>query len=336
MIVSPKKNSDDLGLDTTLRPKTLDNFIGQNKIKEALEIQMLAAKKRKEAMEHILLYGPPGLGKTTLAHIISSEMKSNIKVTSGPAIERVGDLGAILTNLEENDILFIDEIHRLNKLIEEILYPAMEDYKLDIIIGKGPSAKTIRLDLPHFTLIGATTRIGLLAAPFRNRFGSILRLDFYNQQDLHKIIRRSSKILAIPIEDPAITKISASARSTPRIANRLLKRLRDFAEIKADGIITLPVAEEALASMEIDALGLEPTDRRLLEIIIRKFEGGPVGIKTLAAASSEEEDTIEDIYEPYLLQLGLLARTPRGRMATAATYDHLKIKRPEISQNSLL
>jgi holliday junction DNA helicase RuvB len=317
---------EDQKLDFTLRPESLNDFVGQEKIKRNIEIFINAAKKRGEPIEHTLLHGPAGLGKTTLAHIIAREMKSNIKITSGPAIERVGDLGAILSSLEDGDVLFIDEIHRLNKLIEEVLYPAMEDYVLDIIIGKGPSAKTLRLNLPRFTLIGATTRIGLLTSPMLNRFGSTYHLSFYNHGDIESIIKRSAHILKIEIEPDAVKVISSSSRFTPRVANRVLKRVRDYAQVKSDGVITGDVALEALKMLEIDALGLEPTDRMILEIIIEKFSGGPVGIQTIAAATHEDEDTISDIYEPFLLQLGLLDRTSRGRVATKAAYEHLGLK----------
>lgn len=325
-ILQTKEEPDDLKLDFTLRPESLNDFIGQEKVKKNIEIFLSAAKKRGEPIEHTLLHGPAGLGKTTLAHIIAREMKSNIKITSGPAIERVGDLGAILSSLEDGDVLFIDEIHRLNKLIEEVLYPAMEDFVLDIIIGKGPSAKTLRLNLPRFTLIGATTRIGLLTSPLLNRFGSTYHLSFYGNTDIESIIKRSSKILGIETEPEAVKIISASSRFTPRIANRVLKRVRDYAQVKSNGIITGNVADEALKMLEIDSLGLEPTDRMILEIIINKFSGGPVGVQTIAAATHEDEGTISDIYEPFLLQLGLLDRTGRGRVATKAAYKHLGIK----------
>ncbi|MBU4368117.1 Holliday junction branch migration DNA helicase RuvB [Patescibacteria group bacterium] len=327
-IVQTKEQSEDKQLDLTLRPKNLRDFIGQEKIKRNFEVFIGAAKKRGEPLEHILLHGPSGLGKTTLAHIVACELKANIKVTSGPAIERVGDLGAILTSLEDGGILFIDEIHRLNKLIEEVLYPAMEDYVLDIIIGKGPSAKTLRLNLPRFTLIGATTRIGLLSSPLLSRFGVSQHLGFYTLSDIKSILKRSARILKMEIDEAAMEAISSRSRFTPRVANRLLKRVRDYAEMKSDGKINKKNSEEALKMLEIDALGLETTDRMILEIIINKFSGGPVGLQTLSAASQEDRETISDVYEPFLLQLGLLDRTGRGRVATKAAYEHLGIKWP--------
>lgn len=319
---------EDVNLDTTLRPQTFEEYIGQEQIKRNLSILLQAAKKRKESIEHILLYGPAGLGKTTLANIIAKEMGVNIKTTSGPAIERVGDFGSILTNLQDGDILFIDEIHRLNKTIEEILYPAMEDFKLDIIIGKGPSARTIQLDLPKFTLIGATTKLGSLSNPLRNRFGATYRLDFYNDPEIEKILERSSRILKVEADQTGLQKISSCARKTPRVANRLLKRVRDFAQIKNKKCVDSAVAEEALGMLDVDAMGLEPADRHILKTIIEKFKGGPVGLSTIAAATSEEIKTIEDVYEPYLIQIGFLARTPKGRMATESAYQHLKINYP--------
>ncbi len=333
MFTNPQQNEEDLGLDTTLRPQSFNDFQGQEKIKENLSILIAAAKKRGEPIEHVLLCGPSGLGKTTLAHIIAKEMKVGLKVTSGPAIERVGDLGSILTNLAEGEVLFIDEAHRLNKIIEEVLYPAMEDFKLDIVIGKGPSARTLQLDLPRFTLISATTRPGLLSSPLRSRFGVVFRLNFYNLQDIERIIWRSAKILNIAIDETAIKLIARSARFTPRVANRLLKRVRDFAQVKGDGEITPRIAQEALQMLEVDALGLEPIDRQILKIIIEKFDGGPVGLQALAAATAEELDTIADIYEPYLMQLGFIARTPRGRVATRPAYEHLGFKYLESAQN---
>ncbi len=322
-VVNPQKGEEEESFDVTLRPQTLAEYIGQEKVKDNLQIFMQAAKKRGEPIEHVLLYGPPGLGKTTLAHIIAKEMNVNLRVTSGPAIERSGDLAAILTNLEEGDILFIDEIHRLNKVVEEILYPAMEDYALDIIIGKGPSARTLRLDLPKFTIIGATTKVGSLSSPLRGRFGNIYHLDFYHHDDVHKIIKRSAKILNTKAEESACLEIAKRARRTPRVANRLLKRVRDYAEVKKDGNINQEGVQEALAMLEVDHLGLDAVDRQLLEIIIDKFNGGPVGLGTLAASISEEVVTIEDVYEPFLMQLGFLSRTPRGRIATDAAYEHL-------------
>lgn len=335
-ITNPKIKKEDENFEMSLRPKRLFDFIGQEKIKKNLEILIKAAQKRDEVIDHILFHGSSGLGKTTLSHLIANEMGKNIRITSGPAIEKAGDLGAILTNMEDGDILFIDEIHRLNKLIEEILYPAMEDYALDIIIGKGPSARTIRLDLPKFTLIGATTRIDLISSPLLNRFGISQRLDFYNNQEIEQIVKRSSKILDVETDSDGAKKIAQSSRQTPRIANRLLKRVRDFAQVKRDGIINKDVVKETFEYLEIDCHGLEHTDRKLLEIIIKKFSGGPVGVSTLAASLNEQEDTIEYVYEPYLLQLGFLERTPRGRKATRLAYEHLGIDFPEDNRNMLL
>jgi holliday junction DNA helicase RuvB len=325
-VINEQKQSEDNYLDSTLRPKSFQEYMGQEKIKDNLQILIQAAKKRKESIDHILLYGSAGLGKTTLAHIIAREMNNNIKITSGPAIEKVGDLASILTNLQNGDILFIDEFHRLNRTIEETLYPAMEDFVLDIVIGKGPSARTIQLELPNFTLIGATTRIGMLSSPLRSRFGATYRLDFYNQKDIEKIIDRSARILKTDIEPTAVQTIARCSRYTPRVANRLLKRSRDYAQVKADGLINWKLSQEALKMLEIDKLGLELADRHILETIIHKFNGGPVGIQALAAATNEETDTIEEIYEPYLLRLGFLTRTPKGRLVTEAAYRHLGLE----------
>lgn len=320
---------EDEDIETSLRPRRLEEYVGQEKVKEKLRIFIEAAKSRREALDHVLLYGPPGLGKTTLAAIIANEMGVSIRITSGPAIEKAGDLAAILTNLSEHDILFIDEIHRLSRSVEEVLYPAMEDYALDIIIGKGPSARSLRIDLPKFTLIGATTRAGLLTAPLRDRFGVIDRLQMYTPQELVKIVTRSAGILGIDIEPDGALEIASRSRGTPRIANRFLKRVRDYAQVRANGVITKDVADQALSMMEVDRLGLDMVDRRMLLAIIRNFGGGPVGLDTLAASIGEESNTIEDVYEPYLLQLGFLSRTPRGRVLTPLAYEHFGMPYPK-------
>lgn len=325
-IVTTSEMNGDSEIEYSLRPKRLAEYIGQKKAKENLKIYIEAAKKRGDSLDHVLLYGPPGLGKTTLAGIIANEMGVNLRITSGPVIEKQGDLAALLTNLGEGDILFVDEIHRLSRSVEEILYPAMEDYALDIIIGKGPSARSIRLDLPHFTLIGATTKAGALTAPLRDRFGVLLRLEMYNRDELKEIVTRSADILGIGIDGGGAGEIASRSRGTPRIANRLLKRVRDFAEIKADGNITETVADEALGRMEVDSLGLDAIDKRMLMTVIRLYDGGPVGLETLAATIGEESDTIEDVYEPYLMQIGFLSRTPRGRIVTPLAYKHFGIE----------
>lgn len=315
-IIGTDNTRDDLVFEATLRPKTLDEFIGQNRLKENLGIFIQAAKKRGEPIEHVLLYGPPGLGKTTLAHIIAKEMNVSIRVTSGPAIERGGDLAAILTSLNDHDILFIDEIHRLNNTIEEVLYPAMEDRALDLIVGKGPGARTLRLELPKFTIIGATTKISRISSPLRDRFGNIFHLSFYENVDIQKIIERSARILRLAVDQPSRELISQRARKTPRVANRLLRRVRDFAEVKSNGLITEELSKRALEMLGVDNFGLDSVDRKILEIILEKFSGGPVGLNTIAAATGEEQSTIEDVYEPYLIQSGFLHRTSQGRMAT--------------------
>ncbi len=320
-------NDEEKRIESHLRPSSFDEYVGQGKIKENLRIYIQAAKKRKDVLDHVIFYGPPGLGKTTLANIIAREMGVNIKATSGPAVERPGDLAAILSNLSEGDVFFIDEIHRLHPTVEEVLYPAMEDFQIDLIIGQGPSARTLKFDLPRFTLVGATTRAGLLTSPLRDRFGVVSRLEFYRPEELKEIILRSSRILRIEIEPEAALEIAARTRGTPRIANRILRRVRDFAEVQSNGTITLAVAKDALSRMEIDAAGFDAIDRRLLLLIIEKFSGGPVGVETLASALGEEKETLEDVYEPYLIQGGYLDRTSRGRMAADMSYRHFGIKK---------
>jgi holliday junction DNA helicase RuvB len=322
-IISAKPRAEDIVLDKGLRPKRLEDFVGQDKVKDNLKIAMVAAQERKESLDHILLYGPPGLGKTTLAYIIAAEMRVNIKITSGPAIERPGDIAAIVTNLNKGDILFIDEVHRLGRVVEEVLYPVMEDFALDIIMGKGAGARSLRLNLPRFTLVGATTRFALLSPPLRDRFGAVYRLDFYDQSAIEVILARSARLLGIEAEKRGLEEIAKRARGTPRVANRLLKRVRDYAQVKGKGVITEKIALEALKRLEVDSIGLDEVDHKILHTIIDKFNGGPVGLDTIAAAISEEADTIMDVYEPYLLQLSFLERTPRGRVATRFAYEHL-------------
>lgn len=324
-IITTENLEEDVKIESHLRPQLLDDYIGQEKAKEILKVYITAAREREEALDHVLFYGPPGLGKTTLAGIIANEMHVNIKITSGPAIEKPGEMAAILNNLQEGDVLFVDEIHRLNRQVEEVLYPAMEDYAIDIMIGKGASARSIRLDLPKFTLVGATTRVGMLTAPLRDRFGVIHRLEFYTVEELKRIIARSAKVLDVGIDDAGATALARRSRGTPRLANRLLKRVRDFAQVKYDGYITEDVANYALDLLDVDKCGLDQTDRNLLMTIIERFDGGPVGLDTLAASLSEDSGTIEDVYEPYLLKNGFIQRTPRGRIVTDLAYAHLGI-----------
>jgi len=334
-LLDPEPKPDDR-LDTTLRPQLLSDLIGQEQVKENIAILIAAARQRKEPLDHVLFYGPPGLGKTTLAHVVANEMGVNIKVTSGPAIERAGDLAAILTNLRAGDVLFIDEVHRLGKAVEEVLYPAMEDYALDIVIGKGPSARSIRLKLPHFTVVGATTRLALMTAPLRARFGAVYRLDYYDLAAMQAIVRRAAGMLRVEMDKGGVDEIARRARGTPRVALRLLRRVRDYAQVRADGTVTRAVAHEALDLLAVDPLGLDDVDRRVLKIIITKYNGGPVGLNTIAAAISEEPDTIMDVVEPYLLQLGFLDRTPQGRVATKSAYEHLGVEYDETAQPRLL
>jgi len=330
-VISPEPRPDDR-IDQALRPRNLKEIIGQDQICENLSILITAARQRNEPLDHVLFYGPPGLGKTTLAHVLSNEMSVNIKITAGPAVERAGDLAAILTNLHAGDILFIDEIHRLGKAVEEVLYPAMEDYALDIVIGKGPSARSIRLKLPRFTVIGATTRLALISAPLRARFGAVYRLDYYGLPAMEKIVSRAANMLKVPCEDGGIEEVARRARGTPRIALRLLRRVRDYAQVRADGVINRDIADLALDLLNVDTMGLDEVDRRVLLTIIQKYNGGPVGLNTIAASISEESDTIMDVVEPYLLQLGYIDRTPQGRVATRAAYEHLGLEYPEESQ----
>ena len=332
-VVTGTQRDEDAVVEKSLRPRRLEEYIGQDRVKTNLNIFIQAALAREEPLDHILLYGPPGLGKTTLAAIIAAEMGVSLRVTSGPAIERQGDLVSILTNLKHGDVLFIDEIHRLNRVVEEVLYPAMEDFAVDIIIGKGPAARTMRINLPKFTLVGATTRLALLTGPLRDRFGAVLRLDFYDHAAMELIVKRSSSILAMPVDELGARMLAGRARGTPRIANRLLRRVRDVAQVAGEPVVTEAIADRALELLEIDTLGLDETDRRILVAIIDKFDGGPVGVETLAAATSEETDTIMDVYEPYLLQLGFLQRTPRGRVATRRAYEHLGIPFPADRSN---
>nr|PZN73816.1 MAG: Holliday junction branch migration DNA helicase RuvB [Bacillota bacterium] len=323
--VSGHRRPEEAHIEETLRPQRLADYPGQERVKEELSIYIAAAKQRGEPLDHVLLYGPPGLGKTTLAHIIAHEMGVNLRITSGPAISHQGDLAAILTQLSEGDVLFVDEIHRLNRLVEETLYPAMEDFALDIILGKGPAARTLRLDLPRFTLIGATTRYGALTSPLRDRFGVVLQLQFYTEEELTQILMRSARILKVPLDPEGAREIARRSRGTPRVANRLLRRLRDYAQVKADGVITREVADAGLRMMGVDPMGLDAVDHKVLLTIIRNYGGGPVGLDTIAAATSEEPETIEDVYEPYLMQIGFLQRTPRGRIVTRAAYEYLNI-----------
>jgi holliday junction DNA helicase RuvB len=332
-LLNPVSQSEEKSFEQTLRPQTLKQYIGQQKVKDNIDISISAALKRQEALDHVLLYGPPGLGKTTLASIIANEMNVSIRTTSGPVIEKRGDLAAILTNLKPNDVLFIDEIHRLHPSIEEILYPAMEDFYIDFIIGEGPGARSIKMPLPHFTLVGATTRAGLLTAPLRGRFGIIHRLEFYSDQDLRIIVRQSARTLGVEIDEDGALEIASRSRGTPRIANRLLRRVRDYAEVKSDGRIHRPIAMDALKMMDVDIYGFDEIDRKLMLTILEKYNGGPVGVGSLAAAISEDEDAIEDIYEPYLIQIGFLDRTPRGRMATRKAFEHFRISLPGNQKN---
>ena len=335
-IIEPEQNDDDVQLDRSLRPLRFDDFVGQDRIKENLRVFIDAARGRGEALDHVLFCGPPGLGKTTLANIIAHELGVGLRATSGPVLERAGDLAAILTNLQDHDVLFIDEIHRLNRVVEEILYPAMEDFQLDLIIGQGPGARSIKLDLPHFTLVGATTRTGLLTSPLRDRFGVIDRLNFYSPEELRTIVQRSAGLLQVTIEDSAAAEIARRSRGTPRIVNRLLRRVRDFAQVQGNGTITNGLVVSSMKRLEVDERGFDEMDRRLLLSIIDKFDGGPVGLETLAAALNEEKDTLEDVYEPYLIQEGFLDRTPRGRQATRIAYEYFGRKRPSSAQEKLL
>jgi Holliday junction DNA helicase RuvB len=327
-IITPSRADDDTQYEAGLRPRTLDDYVGQDRVRENLQVAIAAARQREEALDHVLFYGPPGLGKTTLAHVVAHELGVPIRATAGPVIEKPGDLAAMLTGLQERDVLFIDEVHRMSPVIEEILYPAMEDYELDILIGTGPGARSVKVPLPRFTLVGATTRAGLLTSPLRARFGIVHRLDFYTEDDIRLIARRSAGILGVPIEEAALDEIARRSRGTPRVANRLLRRLRDFAEVRADGRITADVALDALKLLEVDERGFDEIDRRLLRTIIDKFAGGPVGLNSLAAATSEDKDAIEDIYEPFLMQIGFLDRTPRGRVATARAYEYFGLPAP--------